>query len=141
MLSSLRSLSVPQPGKIVLHFQRRNDMAEVSAEIMRQLEQAQANLAQNSEKAGSPLAAEGAVPEAAAARSSGNGVANYVLLDYYFTNSVRQLWTYSNGAWRYQDVPNIGEKDLVQIAFMSDKVECSWDHDNKLTFLRCSKNF
>lgn len=116
-------------------------MAEVSAEIMQQLEQAQAELAQSMEAGGPPAAPEVAVPEAAETifGAAGSGQAKYVLMDHYFTSSTRRLWAHAGGGWRYANVSNTEEQGLAQVAFASNRVDAWWDTNNKLTILRCWK--
>jgi hypothetical protein len=117
-------------------------MPEVNAEIMQQLEQAQAKLAQSVEVEG-PSAA----PEVIASTSAeptfgaaGSGQAKHVLLDHYFGSSFRRLWAYAGGAWRHANVTNTEEQGLAQVAFAANRVDAWWDNNNKLTILRCWKN-
>ena len=116
-------------------------MAEVSAEVMQQLEQAQAELAQSMEAGGPPVAAEVAAPEAAEVTfgAAGSGQAKHVLLDHYFTSSVRRLWAHAGGQWRYANVTDTEEQGLAQVAFASNRVDAWWD-SNKLKILRCWKH-
>ena len=118
-------------------------MAEVSVELMQQLEQAQAELARSIEAGGPPVAAEVAAPEIAEIRvgAAGSGKANHVLVDHYFTSSLRRLWVYAGTGWRYRNVTNAEEQGLAQVAFASDRVDAAWDSGNRLTMLRCWKHF
>lgn len=117
-------------------------MTEVTAEVERQLVEAQAELAQSMEAAGPPveeMAATEALETVFAA--AGGGQAKHILLDHYFTSALRRLWVYASGAWRYRNVTNIEEQGLAQVAFASDKVDAWWDSSNILKTLRCWKNF
>lgn len=116
-------------------------MAEVSAEVMQQLEKAQAELARPLAVAGPPP--EVAVPEVAelAVAAAGSGQAKYVLLDHYLTSSLRRLWIHADGAWRYRNVTNTEEQGVAQVAFASDNIQGSWDDKNVLWLLRCWKSF
>jgi hypothetical protein len=117
-------------------------MTEVSADVMQQLEQAQAELAQTMEAGGPPVAAEVAVPgiPQVTVGAAGSGQANHVLVDHYFTSSLRRLWAYAGGAWRYRNVSNTEEQGLAQVAFASNRVDAWWDNNNVLSLLRCWKN-
>jgi hypothetical protein len=116
-------------------------MAEVSAEIMQQLEQAQIELARSMEAGGPPTA-----PELTASASAepifgaaGSGQAKHVLLDHYFNSSFRRLWAYAGGAWRHANITNTEEQGLAQVAFAANRVDAWWDNNNKLRILRCWK--
>lgn len=116
-------------------------MAEVSAGIMQQLEQAQAELAQSMEATGPPVAAEVAAPEPTEPTfgAAGSGQAKHVLMDHYFTSSTRRLWAHAGGGWRYANVGTAEEQGLAQVAFASNRVDVWWDSGNKLKTMRCWK--
>jgi hypothetical protein len=116
-------------------------MAEISAEVMEQLEQAQAELAQSMEAEGPPVVTELVAAEAAETLfgAAGSGKAKYVLLDHYFTSSLRRLWAHGGGSWRYRNVTNTEEQGLAQVAFASNRVDAWWDGSNQLKILRCWK--
>ena len=116
-------------------------MKEVTAEVERQLVEAQAELAQSMEAAGPPVE-EMAATEALGTLfgGGGSGVAKHILLDHYFTSALRRLYVYSGG-WRYRNVTNVEEQGLAQVAFASNRVDAWWDSNNTLTILRCWKHF
>jgi hypothetical protein len=111
-------------------------MADVSAEVMRQLEEAQARFAATAAAVvpvpAGPLAAVGA---------AGCGLAQHVLVDHYFTSALRRLWVFAGGEWRYRDVTNVEEQGLAQIAYTATRADACWDANNLITFLRCWKTF
>ena len=116
-------------------------MLEVSTEVMQQLEQAQAELAKSVEAAGPPVAAEVAATQTAeiAFGAAGSAQAKYLLVDHYFTTTLRRLWANAGGVWRYRNVSNTEEQGLAQVAFASNRVDAWWDNNNRLTILRCWK--
>jgi hypothetical protein len=118
-------------------------MAEVSAMVMRQLEEAQARLDITAAAAGPPVLATVAASEglAAAVGAAGCAQAQHVLVDHYFTSALRRLWVYAGGEWRYRDVTNVEEQGLAQIAYTATRVDACWDANNLITFLRCWKTF
>jgi hypothetical protein len=117
-------------------------MTEVTGEEMRQLEEAQAELAQSMEAAGPPVE-EMAATEALETvfSAAGSGQVKHILMDHYFNSALRRLWVYAGGAWRYRNVTNIEEQGLAQVGFASNKVDAWWDSSNILKILRCWKNF
>jgi hypothetical protein len=118
-------------------------MAEISAAVLQQLQQAQAALAANLEAQGP--AVEPAVTAQAAAQplfgAAGSGQAKHVLLDHYFTSTLRRFWALAGDAWRHRNVATEDEQGLVQVAFMADRVDVWWDDSNVVTIVRCWKNF
>ena len=117
-------------------------MTEVTGEEMKQLAEAQAELAQSMEADGPPveeMAATEALETVFAA--AGSGQAKHILLDHYFTSALRRLWVHAGGAWRNRNVTNIEEQGVAQVAFASDKVDAWWDSSNILKILRCWKHF
>ena len=116
-------------------------MEEISAEVMQQLEQAQAELAEGMEAEGPLVATELLAPAAAEIMfgAAGSGRAKYALLDHYFTSSFRRFWLHAGGAWRHRNVTNTEEQGIAQVAFASDRLDGRWDSDNRLTTLRCWK--
>jgi hypothetical protein len=117
-------------------------MAEISSQVLKQLEQAQAALVQSIETAGPPVASEVAIPETAPAvvGAAGSGQAQHVLVDHYFTSSLRRLWAYSGG-WKYANITDAEEQGLAQVAFAASRVDVWWDDQNQLRQIRCWKTF
>lgn len=117
-------------------------MTEVTGEEMKQLAEAQAELAQSMEAAGPPVE-EMAATEALGTLfgAAGSGQAKHILLDHYFNSALRRLWAHAGGAWRYRNVTNIEEQGLAQVAFASDRVDAWWDSSNILKIMRCFKHF
>jgi len=117
-------------------------MAEVTAQEMQQLEAAQAEL-ESMDAGGPPVLAEVAALEAAepAFAAAGSGKAKHVLVDHYYTSSLRRLWVHAGGQWRYANVTSTEEQGLAQVAYASNRVDAWWDGSNKLTTMRCWKNF
>lgn len=113
-------------------------MAEISAEVMQQLEQAQADIANTLEAQGPPV--EVVLTADAVVGAAGSGVSKHVLLDHYFNSSTRRLWAHS-GEWRHRNVTTAEEQGVAQVAFLADRVDVWWDSNNSLTMLRCWKNF
>lgn len=116
---------------------------EISAEVLRQLEMAQAQLAQNME-AGTPPVSP--VPGTCAGTpqvfgAAGSGIAKHVLVDHYMTSSSRRLWAYAGNAWRSRAITNTDEQGLAQIAYAANRVDVWWDSGNNLTIVRCWKTF
>jgi hypothetical protein len=117
-------------------------MAEISSQILNQLEQAQAALAQLVETTGPPVASEVAIPAATPelVGAAGSGQAQHVLVDHYFTSSLRRLWAYS-GDWKYVNITDAEEQGLAQVAFAATRVDVWWDDQNRLRQIRCWKTF
>jgi len=117
-------------------------MAEITAEEMNQLMEAQVELAQGMEAAGPPIE-EATTTEALQTlfAAAGNGQVKHILADHYFTSSLRRLWVYAGGTWRYRNVTDVEEQGLAQVGFASDKVDAWWDSSNILKTLRCWKSF
>ena len=118
-------------------------MMEVTREEMQQLVQAQMALTQSMEADGPPVEEAMGTMQAveSAFGAAGSDTAKHLLLDHHFTSSFRSLWAYAGGAWRHRQVTNADEQGLAQIAFASDRVDACWDSSNKITILRCWKNF
>ncbi len=118
-------------------------MPLISAEVMRQLEQAQAELAETLVAAGPPLPAEMTIPEIAEPPvvAAGCAKADHLALDHHFTRTLRRLWAFAGGGWRFRDVGSTEEYGLAQVAFAADTVLACWDASNHLTMLRCLKSF
>jgi hypothetical protein len=117
-------------------------MAAVTDEIMNQLKAAQAGL-ESLGAGGPPVVAEVAAMETAAPAfaAAGSGQAQHVLVDHYYTGSLRRLWAYAGGQWRYVNVTSAEEQGLAQLAYAANRVDAWWDGNNKLTLMRCWKNF
>lgn len=118
-------------------------MGGISAEVMAQLEEAQAAIEPMLEMGGPPLPAEVAMPELAEPvfAAAGCATAQHVMLGHYFTSSARQLYAYAGGGWRAQNVTSTEEAGLVQVAFAADRVMVCWNASNQLTIMRCYKTF
>ena len=117
-------------------------MAEITAQEMRQLEMAQAELG-SMDVGGPPVMADTATSETAGPvfAAAGSGTAQHILVDHYFTGSLRRLWVFAGGQWRYVDIRNTEEQGMAQVAYASDRVDASWDGSNKLTMVLCLKSF
>jgi hypothetical protein len=115
-------------------------MSEISAQIMQQLEKAQAELAQSLEAAGPPVAPEVTAMGSETVGAAGSGQAQHVLVDHYFTSSLRRLWAYSGG-WKWADIGAAEEQGLAQVAYAATRVDIWWDDQNKLRQVRCWKSF
>ncbi|MCK5607503.1 hypothetical protein KAR91_36810 [Candidatus Pacearchaeota archaeon] len=118
-------------------------MAGPNAEIMKKLQLAQAELEQSIEAIGPLVGIEDMVPSIGEIDigASGQGQANHVIVDHYFVGSLRRIWAYASGAWRFVNITFTEEEGLAQIAFCSDRIDAWWDSGNKLTKLRCWKHF
>jgi hypothetical protein len=116
-------------------------MAEVSAEVLQQLQQTQAELAITFETQGPGVQAGVAAQEEPVFGAAGSGQAQHLLVDHYFTSTLRRLYAYAGGAWRYRNVATPDEQGLAQVAFSADRVDVWWDASNVLTLVRCWKNF
>jgi hypothetical protein len=122
---------------------RRCGMVEVSAAVMRQLEEAQARLAATAVTAGPPILTaptEARVPEAPVG-GAGSGTAQHVIVDHYFTAGVQRIWAFASGEWRYRDVTHVEEEGIAQVAFAATRVDTAWDSSNVVSVLRCWKTF
>jgi len=121
-------------------------MAQVSPEILKQLEEAQAKLAQPTRAAAQTpgpalmMQKEATMADGAASAPSGNATANYVLVDHFFGSAYRTLWAYANGAWHAVGAADAEEQGVAQVAFASNRVDVWWDNNNQLTIMRCWKN-
>lgn len=118
-------------------------MAEISAEVLQQLEQAQADLAVSYEAEG-PMVEANVLAQAAAEPvfgAAGGGPAKHVLLDHYFNSTTRRLWAFADAAWRYRNVADADEQGVAQVAFLADRVDAWWDASNVLILIRCWKTF
>jgi hypothetical protein len=120
-------------------------MTNVSAEVLQQLEQAQAQIDYGlAAGTGGPPVASTASAEVSSQPvfgAAGSATAKHVLLDHYFTSSLRRLWAHAGGAWRYRNVTQTEEQGLAQVAFMANRVDAWWDNNNVLTLIRCWKTF
>jgi hypothetical protein len=127
-----------------IFFIRRQTMTEISAEVLQQLEQAQADLMQRELTSGPPTAPEAMMQPAAAGTlfgAAGSGQAVHVLEDHYFTGSLRRIYVYAGNTWRYRNVTDAEEQGLAQVLFGSTRVDAWWDDSNVITMLRCWKTF
>ena len=90
-------------------------MAEVSAEVMQQLAQAQTELAKSIEAGGPPVASEVAPLEAAESEiaAAGSGQAKYLLVDHYFTGTLRRLCPAADRAGNPRGQAGQGEREQV----------------------------
>jgi len=118
-------------------------MAEVSGEVMRQLEEARARLAATAVTAGPPILTaltEVRAPETPVG-GAGSATAQHVIVDHYFTAGVQRIWAYAGGEWRYRDVTHVEEGGIAQVAFVATRVDTAWDASNVISVLRCWKTF
>jgi hypothetical protein len=118
-------------------------MAEVSAQVIRQLEEAQARFAATVAAMGPPLVAAAAAPEGPTIQvgAAGCGQAQHVLVDHDVTSAYRRLWAYAGGGWRYRNVTNVEEQGLAQVAYAATRVDACWDAGSQITLLRCWKTY
>lgn len=118
-------------------------MSEMSAEVLAQLDEAQAAVQPMLELAGPPMPAEIAMPELAdpVSAAAGCATAQHVLLEHYFTGAARRLYAYAGGGWRVRNVTSVEEAGLAQVAFAADRVLVCWDTHSQLTIMRCYKTF
>lgn len=119
----------------------RRDPMEISATVMRELEEAQAALAATATFAGPPLAAEPAAGESGTFSATGSGTADHVLADHHFTGAARTLWIYAGSGWRHAPLSAADEEGIAQVAFSADRVDGWWSESNKITTLRCWRIF
>jgi hypothetical protein len=118
-------------------------MVEVSAAVMRQLEEAQARLAATTVTAGPPILTaltEVRAPETPVG-GAGSATAQHVIVDHYFMAGVARIWVFAGGEWRYRDVACGDEEGIAQVAFAATRVDASWDSSNVVSVLRCWKTF
>lgn len=115
-------------------------MAEMTAEIIHQLEMAQARLGTGTLQAPAlaPVAAAG---PAVVTGTAGGGTVQYVLVDHDPGGAFRRLWAYCANAWHYRDVTNADEQGIAQVAYAANRVDAYWDANDQITLLRCWKNF
>ena len=117
-------------------------MSEIAPEILQRLEKAQAALEQSVVTAGPPVPMElTAAAPAETISAAGSGQVAHVLLDHYFTSSMRRLYAYAGGGWRYRNVAATDEQGVAQVAFSSTRVDAWWDGANTITIMRCWKTF
>lgn len=119
-------------------------MAEVSAALMEQLNQAQNELAQQMVTGGPPVEegqVQAQVKSGETFGAAGQGQAEHILDDHYFTSSVRRLWAYAGGGWRYANVTSAEEEGIAQVAFLATRVDVWWNDSNAITLMRCWKTF
>jgi hypothetical protein len=108
-------------------------------EILQQLEEAQSALEQSVVTEGPPIA--GPQMEETPITGAGSEQAKHLLVDHFFTSTVRRLWAFAGGAWRYHNIASAEEEGLGQVAFAADRVDVSWNDSNVLTFVRCWRTF
>ena len=118
-------------------------MYEMSAEVLAQLDEAQAAIEPMLELAGPPLLAEIAMPEPTepVSAAAGCALAQHVLLEHYFTGPARRLYAHAGGGWRVRNVTSTEEAGLAQVAFAADRVMVCWNVNSQLTVMRCYKTF
>ena len=116
-------------------------MEEISSEVMQELEEAQAQLAQQSIIEGPPVQEKELMQEKVGQtfEQAGSGTAKHILVDYYFTSSHRRLWVYANNSWRNRLVNDEALKGIVQTAFEAKSVSVWWNANNQITLMRCRK--
>lgn len=112
---------------------------EVHEEIIRELDEAAANVKQEIQMGGPPLTIE--MEAAGGVGATGCKEAQHVLLDHHFTGTLRRLWVYADGAWRHRDVGVAEEQGVIQVAYAANRVDACWNDSNELTMLRCWKGF
>jgi hypothetical protein len=114
---------------------------EVREDVMRELDEAAADLRREIEMGGPPLTVEVGAAAPGGVGAAGCAEAQHVLLDHHFTSSLRRLWVYADGAWRHRNVGVAEEQGLVQVAYAADRVDACWNDGNELTTLRCWRGF
>jgi hypothetical protein len=116
---------------------------EISAEVMQQLEAAQAEVASSETPAGPPVTAEVQLGsgDLFGFGASGSGQATQLLVDHYFTGTSKFLWAMAGGGWRHAVLTADDEQGIAQVAFSADRVDVWWNDSNKVTLLRCWKTF
>ena len=108
---------------------------------MQQLEAAQAEL-ESMDAGGPPVLADVTALEAEPTfAAAGSGKAKHVLVDHYYTSSLRRLWVHAGGNWRYANITSTEEEGLAQVAYASKRVDAWWDGSKKLTTIRCWRSF
>lgn len=68
----------------------------------------------------------------------GNGVAQYLLIDYSFTSGIRYLWAYAGNKWRYKKITDSEVAGIAKLIMEATKVHVWWE-GNKITFVRATK--
>jgi len=72
--------------------------------------------------------------------AAGSGTAKYLLVDHYFGGSNGTFWTYDGTTWRGAGTAEpTDEQGIAQVAFAANKVDMSWDANDRLTLVRCWK--
>jgi len=137
------SRAAPQQGRFGATKTRRDEMNEIGPDILHQLELAQAEIDQGTLAVGPPVATETSISVSSQTvfGAAGSGTAKHVLLDHYMSGSVRRLWTFVDNAWRYQNITNVEEQGVAQVAFAASRVDAWWNTNNQMSLLRCWKIF
>ncbi len=114
---------------------------EINPEVMQKLEEAQAHLAQQPIIEGPPIKENALMQEEVGQTfgQAGSGAAQHILIDHYFTSSLRRLWVYADNAWRNRVVNDEALKGIVQTAFDAKSVHIWWNVNNQITLMRCRK--
>lgn len=114
---------------------------EISPEVMKKLEEAQAFLAQQPIIEGPPIKQEILMQEEVGQtfEQAGSGAGQHILIDYYFTSKLRRLWVYADNAWRNRVVNDEALRGIVQTAFEAKSVHLWWNANNQITIMRCRK--
>lgn len=68
----------------------------------------------------------------------GSGYAQYLLVDYSFTSSIRYLWAYAGNRWRYKRITDAEVAGIAKLLMEATKVLVWWE-GNKLLFVRARK--
>jgi len=115
-------------------------MADISAEIMHELEQAQAQFSAD-ELQGPSMELVAVVGPAVVSGTAGSGTAQYLLVDHDPASAARRLWAYVANVWHYRDVTNVDEQGIAQVAYAANRVDVYWDANGQITLVRCWKMF
>ena len=116
---------------------------DISAEVMQQLEAAQAAVVSSTTPEGPPVATEvqPGSGDVFGFSASGSGQVTQVLVDHYFTGTSKFLWARAADAWRHAPLTSDDEQGIAQVAFSADRIDAWWNDSNKGTVLRCWKTF
>ncbi|MGM0445127.1 MAG: hypothetical protein ACQEQH_01845 [Bacillota bacterium] len=114
---------------------------EISPEVMQKLEEAQAHLAHQTTIEGPPIEEKDLVQGKVGKtfEQAGSGAAKHILIDHYFTSSLRRLWVYSDNAWRNRVINDEDLKGIVKTIFKAKSMQIWWDANNQITLIRCRK--
>jgi hypothetical protein len=116
---------------------------DISTNVMRQLEEAQAAVTADTPMAGPPIATgvTTSQTDVFGFSAAGSGQVAHVLVDHYFTSTNAFLWAYSANGWKHATLSTDDEQGIAKVAFEANRVDVWWTDSNKVTMLRCWKTF